>query len=223
MLSEADTLVPSQERRLGFTGQTGEHPRLAPWSNGVQRKVITSQPSLQGPVINGHKCNVPSVRSASALGCPRPAGVFALEAALLGQLGGRAGTVGRGTRPGRGCAPAPVRAGPAVLVGGRGQRQTAHGGGEVDGRGHRQGARVLAELTLVGRQTRLDHGFQAVDKQLGIVQVGLARGEGASKPPQSPKAAGLQVVQLLLAAVLAGNHVLDDALHGTQDDVVVVL
>lgn len=30
-------------------------------------------------------------------------------------------------------------------------------------------------------------------------------------------------MQLLLAAVLAGNHVLDDALHCAQDDVVVVL
>lgn len=45
--------------------------------------------------------------------------------------------------------------------------------------------------------------------------------ERAGEAPETAEPAGLQVVQLLLTRVLAGYHVLDDALHRAEDHLVV--
>lgn len=46
-------------------------------------------------------------------------------------------------------------------------------------------------------------------------------GERSSESPQSAETAALQEVQRLLRGVLAGQHVLDDALHRSEHDLIV--
>ena len=76
-------------------------------------------------------------------------------------------------------------------------------------------------VSLILGQTSLHQGLEAVDKQLNILGVAVGLGEGPGEPPEAAKAAALEEVKLLLAGVLAADHVLDDALHRRQDRLVV--
>ena len=76
-------------------------------------------------------------------------------------------------------------------------------------------------VCLVLGQTSLHQRLEAVDEQLDILSVAVRLGEGPGKPPEAAEAAALEEVQLLLAGVLAADHVLDDALHRRQDRLVV--
>ena len=76
-------------------------------------------------------------------------------------------------------------------------------------------------VSLILGQTSLHQGLEAVDKQLNILRVAVGLGEGPGKPPEAAEATALEEVKLLLAGVLAADHVLDDALHRRQDRLVV--
>jgi len=105
---------------------------------------------------------------------------------------------------------------------GRSEGEAGHGGGEVHVGADAEHGGVLGDLraVLLNVQTRLDHGLEAVDEELRVLRATGAL-EGPGKAPEAAEAARLQIVQLLLARVLARNHVLDDGLHGAQDLLVV--
>ena len=75
-------------------------------------------------------------------------------------------------------------------------------------------------ISLILGQTRLHQRLQTVDKQLNILSVAVALGEGSSKPPETTEATALEEVELLLTGVLAADHVLYDSLDCSQDSLV---
>lgn len=105
---------------------------------------------------------------------------------------------------------------------GRSKGEAGHGAREIHVGADAEHGGVLGYLAaiLFNVQTRFDHGLQAVDEKLRVLGAAGAL-EGAGEAPQAAEATWLQVVQLLLAGVLAGDHVLDDGLHGAQDLLVV--
>ena len=76
-------------------------------------------------------------------------------------------------------------------------------------------------IRLILGQTSLHQRLETVDEQLDILRVAVGLGEGPGEPPEAAEATALQEVKLLLAGVLAADHVLDDALHRRQDRLVV--
>ena len=76
-------------------------------------------------------------------------------------------------------------------------------------------------VRLILGQTSLHQRLEAVDEQLDILRVAVGLGEGPREPPEAAETAALEEVKLLLAGVLAADHVLDDALHRRQDRLVV--
>ena len=78
-----------------------------------------------------------------------------------------------------------------ILISGRTQRQARHRRREIHCGRHAQSRRVFqfTDLAVVYRQTSLDHCLQAVDEELGVVQIGLVLlGEGTGEPPQTAEA-----------------------------------
>lgn len=105
---------------------------------------------------------------------------------------------------------------------GRSEGEAGHGGGEIHIGADAEHGGVLGDFAavLLDVQTRLDHGLEAVDEELRVLCAAGAF-EGAGEAPEATKAARLQIVQLLLAGVLAGDHVLNDGLHCAQNLLVV--